>query len=56
MMRNVNTNKGLAYDGVSDSIFQIGKCKTNEDIDKCQVCQNKIKFAKSLLRKEYWDS
>jgi hypothetical protein len=25
MMRNVNANKGIAYDGILDKAFQIGK-------------------------------
>ena len=57
MMRNVSKNKAIICDGITDSIFHLCKeCKTKKVIDMCERCQKKLSFAKSILKRSYWET
>jgi hypothetical protein len=54
MMHNVNANKAIAFDGISDKLFQINKdCRSAAQL--CEKCKKKITFVAGYLEKEYWD-
>lgn len=54
LMSNVNANKGIAFDGISDRLFQIKKdCKASAEL--CEKCRKKINFVAGYLEKDYWD-
>lgn len=55
MMKNVKRNKGLAFDGIHDEMFRVGKdCR--KATEYCQVCRKKLEFAAKLMSKEYWET
>lgn len=48
MMHNVNANKGIAFDGISDKLFQINKdCRGATQL--CEKCKKKITFVAGYL-------
>lgn len=54
MARNVNSGKGLAYDGMSDKLFQLRKdCRKEEE--PCLMCRKKIELLRRYLNPRYWN-
>lgn len=52
MMLNVSSGKGLAFDGVHDSLFHLEPELNEKTIENNK---KKIKFCQSLLEQAYWD-
>jgi hypothetical protein len=54
MMGNVNSGKGIAYDGITDKLFQVGGRCCRGRHEPCKECRIKINFAAELMTQEYW--
>lgn len=54
MARNVNKGKGIAFDGVADSFFQLRRDCWKEDLP-CTECTKKVGFLREYLSASYWN-
>jgi hypothetical protein len=49
MMGNVNSGKGIAYDGITDRLFQVGKDGCRKKNEYCEECRTKINFVAKFM-------
>jgi hypothetical protein len=49
MMGNVNSGKGIAFDGITDKLFQVGGRCCWERHELCKECRIKVSFAAELM-------
>jgi hypothetical protein len=53
-MNNVNSGKGIAFDGITDKLFQVSKLCCRGSNQFCRDCRTKVAFASELMTEEYW--